>query len=89
MITFENWFEIKNSLSGYDQARIINELIHACVQAKINDWSISYFKDRSLQIYDNGWHLQFTKTNATIYDFSFNCLKTNIFHNHQQLEYLF
>ena len=86
MITFENWFEIKNSLSGYDQARIINELIHACVQAKINDWSISYFKDRSLQIYDNGWYLQFTKTNATIYDFSFNCLKTNLFHNHQQLE---
>jgi len=86
MITFENWHEVKHDMTGFDQTRIINELIHACVQARFNDPTICDFKHRSLQRYDNGWQLEFSRTNVTIYKFSFNCLKTNVFHNHQQLE---
>ena len=86
MITFENWHEVKHNMTGFDQTRIINELIHACVQAKFDDPTVSYFTDRSEQYYDTEWHLEFTHTSVDIYDFSFNCLKTNVFHNHQQLE---
>lgn len=86
MITFDNWHEVKHNMSGFDQTRIINELIHACVQAKFDDPTIGHFTKRSRQRYDNGWHLEFTHTSVDIYDFSFNCLKTNVFHNHRQLE---
>ena len=86
MITFDNWSQVKHNLTGFDQTRILNELIYACVQARFNDPTVCDFTDRSRQRYDNGWQLEFTHEDSTIYKFSFNCLKTNVFGNHQELE---
>jgi len=86
MITFDNWPQVKHNLTGFDQTRILNELINACVQARFNDPTVCDFTDKSRQRYDNGWQLEFTHEDSTIYKFSFNCLKVNVFGNHQELE---
>jgi|TARA_B100001094_G_scaffold13134_1_gene11518 hypothetical protein len=86
MITFENWEEVRHTMTGFDQTRIVNELIHACVQARLNDSTVCDFTDKSQQRYDNGWQLEFTHDDSTIYKFSFNCLKLYLFYNHQELE---
>lgn len=86
MITFENWSQVKHNMTGFDQTRIVNELIYACVQARFNDPTVCDFTEKSKQRYDNGWHLEFTHEDSTIYKFSFNCLKLNVFGNYQELE---
>lgn len=86
MITFDNWQKVKHNMTGFDQTRIINELIYACVQARFDDPTVCDFTERNKQRYDNGWQLEFTHEESTIYKFSFNCLKTTVFHNYQALE---
>ena len=86
MITFENWSQVKHNMTGFDQTRIVNELIYACVQARFNDPTVCDFTEKSKQRYDNGWQLEFTHKDSTIYKFSFNCLKLNVFGNYQELE---
>jgi len=86
MITFDNWQKVKHDMTGFDQTRIINELIYACVQARFDDPTVCDFTERNKQRYDNGWQLEFTHEDATIYKFSLNCLKTSVVYNYKQLE---
>lgn len=85
MITFKNWHEVRNTLSGFEQYKIINELIKQFVIERSKDSSICEPKFAECY-YDNSWHLEFSKINISIYEYSFNCLRIYLTYNHEELE---
>lgn len=85
MITFKNWHEVRNTLSGFEQYKIINELIKQFVIERSKDSSICEPKFAECY-YDNSWHLEFSRINISIYEYSFNCLRLHLVYNHQEVE---
>jgi len=86
MITFKNWHEVRNTLTGFEQYRIINQLIKQFVIERSKDHNICEPKFAESYYKDNVWHLEFSKGNVSIYEYSFNCLKLHLVYNHQEVE---
>lgn len=85
MITFENWHKIRHTLSGFEQYKVVNELLKAFADARKNDINNCEAKF-SKCYYDKGWHLEFRKETVDIYEYSFNCLRVYLTYNHEEVE---
>ena len=85
MITFENFHKERNKLSGFEQYKVVNELLKAFADARAKDNEISEPKF-SKCYYDNRWYLDFVKENISIYEYSFNCLRIYLTYNHEEVE---
>ena len=85
MITFENWHEVRHTLPGFDQYKIVNELLAEYVACRKNNSNIKEPKF-SKCYYDNSWHLEFIEDKTDIFEYSFNCLRIYLTYNHQELE---
>lgn len=85
MITFENWHEVRHTVSGFEQYKVVNELLKAFADARAKDVEICEPKFSNCY-YDNGWQLDFRKENISIYEYSFNCLRIYLTYNHEEVE---
>ena len=85
MITFENYHQIRNKLSGFEEYKIINSLLKAFVDYRVNDSSICEPRFNNC-FYDDKWILDFRKEPIDIYEYSFNCLRIYLSYNHEEVE---
>lgn len=85
MITFENFHEVRNKLSGFQEYKMINDLLKNFAEARANDTSIAEPRFANCY-YENKWVLDFIKKPVDIFEYSFNCLRIYLTYNHQEVE---
>ena len=85
MINFENFHKTRQSLSGFEEYKIVNSLLKSFANARANDTSIAEPKFNNCY-YDKEWKLDFVKKPVDIFEYSFNCLRIYLTYNHEELE---
>jgi hypothetical protein len=85
MINFENFYKTRQSLSGFEEYKIVNSLLKSFANARANDTSIAEPKFSNCY-YDKEWKLDFAKKPVDIFEYSFNCLRIYLTYNHEELE---
>ena len=85
MINFENFYKTRQSLSGFEEYKIVNSLLKSFANARANDTSIAEPKFSNCY-YDKEWKLDFAKRPVDIFEYSFNCLRIYLTYNHEELE---
>lgn len=85
MITFENWHELRHTVSSFEEYKIVNNLLKEFADSRAKDMNNGQPKFKDCY-YDKKWHLQFSKETVDIYEYSFNCLRVYLTYNHVEVE---